>query len=176
MNTVQLTSLARSCPTTMRYFRGVYASDTIPSLHHIENSTYICNLDTSDKPGSHWVSFYVPPLDTEPIEYFDSYGLRAPSDFERTFLSGRDCSYYLYNNRTIQYLSSAVCGQYALYFIWQRPIQRDMDSVLNIFDSDVHLYNDLIVNSLVEVHFKVDLDVFTADVFDVNQYSVPYRF
>lgn len=159
MNTVQLTSLARSCPTSNSYFRGVYALDTIPSSL-CEPSTYICNLDTSDKPGSHWVSFYVPPLRTEPVEYFDSYGLQAPSDIERRFLSGRPCSYYLYNNRMLQSLSSAVCGQYALYFIWQRPIQLDMDRVLNIFDSDIHLYNDLIVNSLVKVHFKVDLDVY----------------
>ena len=176
MNTVQLTCLARSCPTTKKYFRGVYASDTLPHLADSSNSsTYICNLDSSDKPGSHWVSFYVPREHSKPVEYFDPYGLDAPTDFEQNILSrSHSIDYYLYNTRTVQHLSSAVCGQYALYFVWRRPIERSMDSVLSIFDNNDHLYNDLLVNHLVERHFEVDLNVFD-DVDDINQYALAIR-
>jgi hypothetical protein len=81
MNTVQLTSLARSCPTTMRCFRGVYAIDTL-SHNQTTCSTYICNLDTHDKPGSHWIALYVPSKASKPIEYFDSYGFEARLDLK----------------------------------------------------------------------------------------------
>lgn len=171
MDTVQLTSLARSCPLTSKYFRGVYASDTLPPKPS-PNSTYICNLDSSDMPGSHWVSFYVPPGQSKAIEYFDPYGLDALPHFERHFLGSSAKDFYTYNTRTIQNLSSTVCGQYALYFIWRRPTERSMDSVLKIFDSDNHLYNDILVNHLVERHFDVDLDVFDGYDYLVNQYSV----
>ena len=153
MNTVQLTSLARSCPTSYRYFRGVYALDTIPSLL-CAPSTYICNLDTSDNPGTHWISMYVPP-DDSPVEYFDPYGLDAPSRLEKNFLH----PVYIFNQRSIQQPLSTVCGQYALYYIWQRPLHESMNKVLQIFDECYQYYNDCLVNSLVETHFDVDLDV-----------------
>jgi hypothetical protein len=170
MDTAQLTSLARTCSTTMRYFRGVYASDTLPH-RAIANSTYICNLDTSDEPGSHWISFYVPSDRSRSVEYFDPYGLPPPTYFNSFLSRGHSKDYFLYNSRTIQHLSSAVCGQYALYYIWQRPIASSMDNVLRVFDSTDHLYNDLLVNCLVENHFSVDLDVF--DDVTINQYSLP---
>jgi len=170
MNTAQLTSLARSCPITRIYFHGVYASDTLPSSASF--GTYICNLDSSEKPGSHWVSFYVPRDPYKPVEYFDSYGLEAPPSMFELFLSRKgEVDYYVYNNRTVQHLQSAVCGQYSLYFIWQRPIRRSMDNVLSIFDSDCHLYNDILVNNEIEQHFQVDLDVFDGEY--INQFCVP---
>ena len=155
MNTLQLTSLARSCPSTNRFFRGVFASDTLPITPHPQ-STYICNLDSSDKPGTHWIAFFVPKDDDEPVEYFDSYGFPAPPLLFDGFL--RDT--YVFNTRCLQHLASAVCGQYCLFYIWLRPLCPSMDSVLSVFDDDLQLYNDLLVNYLIETHFGVDLHVF----------------
>jgi len=153
MNSSELDCLARSCPVTRLCFRGVYARDTLPKLR--ANSTYICNLDTSSQNGSHWIAIYKPKSNDEPIEYFDSYGLYAPAMIEQRF--GDD--YYLYNERTIQHFISSVCGQYALYYIWQRPIQKCMNDVLVKFNNNGDLSNDFLVNRMVKEHFGVDLDV-----------------
>ena len=45
-----------------------------------------------------------------------------------------------------------------------------MDDVLRIFHRDNQLYNDLLVNHLVEEHFDVDLSVFDIP-WQVKQYS-----
>jgi len=149
----------------MRCFRGVYAIDTLS--HHTACSTYICNLDTHDKPGSHWIALYVPSEASKPIEYFDSYGFDAPIGF-KDFLTYMNREYYVCNTRTIQHFGSSVCGQYALYYVWQRPIASSMDNVLNIFESGTTLYNDVLVNDIVESHFAVDLNVF--DETFINQF------
>ncbi|GFX27461.1 uncharacterized protein TNCV_4904381 [Trichonephila clavipes] len=51
------------------FFRGVYASDSIPILK--KKSTIVVNLDASSQPGSHWLAFY---HENNCIEFFDSYG------------------------------------------------------------------------------------------------------
>ncbi|GFX86217.1 uncharacterized protein TNCV_2560991 [Trichonephila clavipes] len=56
-------------PVTAPFFRGVYASDTIPILK--KKSTIVVNLDASSQPGSHWLAFY---HENNCIEFFDSYG------------------------------------------------------------------------------------------------------
>ena len=128
MNTHQILSLVNSCSTAKHHFKGVYASDTLPTRPANERPcTYICNLDPSYLPGSHWVAFYVPQRgDTE---YFDSYGREAPPVFDK-FLGP---SGYIYNARGIQFPLSAVCGQYAIFYIWRRLFVDSMDLALDIF-------------------------------------------
>lgn len=155
MDNQQIESIVNSCPLARRNFQGVYAADTLPSTPpRLKPSTYICNLDTIDRPGSHWVAFYVP--EQGDVEYFDSYGMIAPSIFHE-FL-GHDT--YLYNERCVQYPLSATCGQYAIYYIWMRSIINNMNDVLSVFTDVSLLYNDILVNRIIENHFGVDLDVF----------------
>ena len=161
MNNIQLLSLIKTCPLTSSRFQGVYAIDTLPDTP-IKNSTYICNLDKSDNAGTHWISIYVPK--NGPVEYFDSYGLIAPRSLEDTFLN----PFYLFNERSLQQPLSTVCGQYALYFIWQRLLRDSMDDVLHIFDECYQYYNDLLVNCIVEEHFDVDLDMFDVSSWTTN--------
>ena len=62
-------------------------------------------------------------------------------------------------------------GQYAINYIWHRSLDNSsMDDVLRIFHRDNQLYNDLLVNHLVEEHFDVDLSVFDIP-WQVKQYS-----
>lgn len=156
MNNSQITALLRSCPETRRHFRGVYASDTLPTQSRSMSTprSYICNLDSIDEPGSHWIAFYVPKRG--PIEYFDSLGLDIPWMF-RDFVRNR---YYVYNTCTIQTPFSAVCGQHCIYYLFQRGLCNSMDEALSIFRDYDPLYNDILVNQIVEEHFKVRLNLF----------------
>ena len=158
MNSLQLSALINASPDVRRYFQGVYALDSLPSVG-VRNSTYICNLDNSHEEGSHWIALYVPSTKDAPVEYFDSYGLAAPKYLEHGLLSESNVRYYLYNKRPIQQLLSATCGQFCLYFIMKRPQVQSMDIVLSIFKDCSLLYNDLLVNRLVESYFAVDLDI-----------------
>lgn len=151
MNGGELTTLVERCPVTRQFFRGVYAIDTLPTTLQ-RNSTYICNLDGINEPGSHWIAIYKPPLENEPTEYFDSYGLYAPECLEER-LTRNDLDYYLFNKRMIQHFMSVTCGLFALYYIWQRPLRQSMDDALDIFNDDVDFSNDLVVDELVSSHF-----------------------
>ena len=51
-------------------FHGVYSSDNIPELTN-EKKYAIINLDTSDQPGSHWVSII---HHNNKIIFYDSFG------------------------------------------------------------------------------------------------------
>ena len=167
MNNVQLTSMASSCPEMMRHFMGVFAIDILPDMLPAKPCSYICNLDASVSPGSHWVAFYFPKRGM--AEYFDSYGL-PPSEECLAFLRS---SSYCSNDRFIQSPLSAVCGQYCLYYLWQRDMVKDMESVLRVFSDFDQLYNDCFVNDLIEKHFSVDLRVFDVD-WQLQQYSRSY--
>ena len=75
MNTIQLTLILRKDKFTRGVFQGVYPSDKLPASVSQYPALYIANVDTSDKPGSHWVAFYF--TKEQEGEFFDSYG--APS-------------------------------------------------------------------------------------------------
>ena len=63
-------------------FQGVYPSDKPPTIVSSYPALFIANVDTSDKPGSHWIAFYV--TKDQKGEFFDSYEL-PPSSFTGTF-------------------------------------------------------------------------------------------
>ena len=167
MNNIQIGSLLSSCSLTKRHFHGIYASDTLPNNPHTKPSSYICNLDPSTMSGSHWVCFYF-PLKGLP-EYFDSFGFPPTKNFEN-FLGYS----YIYNPGFIQYPLSTVCGQYCIYYLWQRALNKSMYTILSEFDSENLLYNDMLVNNAIENHFSVDLDIFNVD-FVSNQLCLSYK-
>ena len=167
MNNLQILSLVRSCPKTNGNFQGVFASDMLPQKTRKRNSSYICNLDPSHMPGSHWICIYFPPKG--PPEYFDSFGFPPRKPFKR--ILGKS---YRFNPYFIQYPLSTTCGQYCIYFLWQRSLNKSMNSILSQFDKDNLLYNDMFVNNEIEKHFSVDLDVFDMD-FISSQLSVSFK-
>ena len=139
----------------------------LPYDSHIKPSSYICNLDPSTMPGSHWVCLYFPPKGLP--EYFDSFGFPPLEPFE-LFL-GKS---YRFNPCFIQYPLSTVCGQYCIYFLWQRSLNKSMNIILSQFDENDLLFNDIFVNNAIENHFSIDLQVFDLD-FVSSQLCASYK-
>lgn len=85
-------------------FMGVFSKDKLPSLQN--QTCAIVNLETSDLPGSHWVSCGV--KDGQGW-YFDSFGLDVPPLIIKK-LPPRPVRV----SRVIQADDSVLCGLYAL--------------------------------------------------------------
>ena len=74
---------------------GVYAADHIPSrLSH--PAAVMANLDTADKPGSHWVAFYIDG--NARGTFFDSYGL-PPTSRHHVERIRRNCTLFKWNKK-----------------------------------------------------------------------------
>ena len=58
MNTTQLTIILKKDKYTRAVFQGVYPWDELPASVASFPALFIANVDTSEKPGSHWVAFY----------------------------------------------------------------------------------------------------------------------
>ena len=56
MDITQLTLILRNDKFTRGVFQGVYPSDLLPASVSHYPALFIANVDTSEKPGSHWVS------------------------------------------------------------------------------------------------------------------------
>ena len=72
-----------SNPVTEKYFEGVIPKD---ALKEIENKPklIICNTDTSQGKGEHWILIYF--RDDDVVESFDSLG-KDPSDYGSEFIN-----------------------------------------------------------------------------------------
>ena len=114
MDTIQLTLILRKDKFTRGVFQGVYPSDKLPASVSQYPALYIANVDTSDKPGSHWVAFYF--TKEQEGEFFDSYGA-PPSKYSGTFTTflNNNSNQWTFNTVTLQSIYSKVCGHYCLY-------------------------------------------------------------
>lgn len=82
----------------------------------------IFNLDTHDKPGSHWVAMFV-DISKGEIYYFDSYGDKTPQRIKKLAKRIQEQSskigkqFIFYENKVRHQYSNSECGMYCLYFI-----------------------------------------------------------
>ena len=67
-----MTLILRRDKVTRGVFQGVYPSDHLPASVSHYPSLFITTVDTSDKPGSHWMASYF--TKEQEGEFFDSYG------------------------------------------------------------------------------------------------------
>lgn len=58
MNTSQLAIIFKKDKNTCAVFQGVYPLDKLPTSVSFFPALLIANVDTSEKPGLHWVAFY----------------------------------------------------------------------------------------------------------------------
>ena len=145
---------AKSHPDVRPVLVGVYAANTLPSgPRKRKPCAYIVNTDRSYLPGSHWNVIYF-DINGE-VDFFDSYGRPPPKDFS-TLLGDS----YNYQEHFIQHPLSSACGQYCIFYVFQRSRGLSMEEILSLFDKDNTLLNDVIVNLTVEKNFNVDLDIF----------------
>ena len=151
MDTVQLTLVLRKDRFTRRVFQGVFPSDKLPTSVSSYPALFIANVDTSDKPGSHWVAFYF-TKDREG-EFFDSYGL-PPTNYSKTFTRflKNNSNSWIFNTVTLQSINSKVCGHYCLYFALCRSRQVNMSTIVNRFSSNKSR-NDFLVKRFIEKRF-----------------------
>ena len=113
--------------TSVRWL-GTYARDQIPQLKH-EKRPYalVINTDKASKPGEHWLALNA-PRDSTKIEMFDSIGL--PSNFYN-FNHSLLCKIH-FSSRSIQELSTKVCGHYARLFIYHGSRGHSLDTTINM--------------------------------------------
>ncbi|KAF8791612.1 hypothetical protein HNY73_006453 [Argiope bruennichi] len=126
MNGNEIHYILSKDPYTSPFFRGVFASDTIPILK--EKSAIVVNTDTSSEPGSHWLAFY---LESDNLEFFDSYG-NPPEFYGRLFHDF--VSHYssvFWNSTPMQSFMSNVCGAYCIYFILKRCQGKSLYSIVS---------------------------------------------
>ena len=75
MNTLEIDSILRDDRRTAKAFKGVYASDELPTRASTD-ALFVCNTDPSDRPGTHWIVIYI--NDKRKTDYFDTFGM-APT-------------------------------------------------------------------------------------------------
>ncbi len=162
MNTIQLTHILRKDKHTRGVFQGVYPSDKLPTSVSSFPALFIANVDTSEKPGSHWVAFYF-TKDREG-EFFDSYGL-PPSNYTGTFTRflNNNINEWTYNSVTLQSFDSKVCGHYCLYYAVFRCRNISMSTIVQRFSRNKRR-NDFLVKRFVEKHFPLSLNKYYTHV------------
>ena len=100
-----------------KYFLGVFSIDTLPKKIPL-NHFLICNTDTSDGPGVHWFALFRSTKDN--IECFDSLGVNPEKQETlraKNFLGVKKLKF---NESQIQPNNSVLCGQYSIYFLFER--------------------------------------------------------
>lgn len=92
-----------------KQYRGTFPVDRLPKLQR--GQCCILNLDTSDKPGSHWVAVYK----HEHLHIYDSFGRKStkilPSLTKLKKLVDAD-----YDSE--QTINQNNCGQRCISFLW----------------------------------------------------------
>lgn len=141
MNTDQLERIISSQVIKSRKvkFLGVFPHDHTQFLvantlaAHTFPICFLSNTQPSTKSGEHWVAFYYSSEHSP--EFFDSYGLH-PSVYEFNFTPK------IYNKRCLQKLDSNVCGQYCVYFLYQRVRGKSLQEIVAPFSLDDRSWND----------------------------------
>lgn len=152
MNSQQIENILSRNKHTKNIFLGVFSSDMLPNKITQCPCCFVCNVDSSDQPGSHWLAFYIPSADR--VEFFDSYG-NAPSFFKgpiSDFTS--QYSQVIYNPLTLQTNVTAVCGQYTIFFLICRCRGESLQKFLSRFVSE-NTCNDQRVYNFVAKRYHV---------------------
>lgn len=155
MNSITLGNVLKHNKFTKKYFRGVYASNTLP-LKPKPASILIANTDKAHLPGIHWVGFFIPPKKPKNLitEFFDSYG-RAPTrlDFLK-FLRRTGAKEIYYNPMQIQSNNSESCGQITCLYLLHKSKNKSLKTFLKLFSRDLK-HNELVVKELFKKNFAL---------------------
>lgn len=152
MNSLQIEKILSHDSRTRRYFLAVFASDELPRRIKSYPACFVCNVDKSTEPGSHWLAFYLPSPDV--VEFFDSYG-NEPAYFQgpiSNYVS--HFSRMMCNPITLQSPVTAVCGQYCVFYLHGRCRGKTMKTILSEFVAE-NLCNDQRVYHFVAKRFRV---------------------
>ena len=126
MDTGQLARLGEKLLYGSRVrFLGVYPANMIPASDSILQfpSCFIANIDPAFLPGTHWVAFYYETAKN--LDFFDSSG-HSPSYYSFAIHSNTQINF---NPFVIQSLTSDVCGEYCLFFLYFRSRNNSLSSI-----------------------------------------------
>lgn len=140
----QLDKFLRQDAHASRYFRGVFAADTLPNAVTSKPAFFIVNSDPMAKPGTHWLAISVDACGHG--EYFDSYGVKPFVATHRRFLS-RVCKTWTYNHVDLQALNSSVCGHYCVMYILFKTHGFSLQDFVNCFSKNCEK-NDILVEKM----------------------------
>lgn len=97
-------------------FIGVFPCDLLPALK--PGQAMIVNTDPHDKPGQHWVAFYMSEDLT--LEYFDSFGLPPLVSQFRKYINRGAHKIFSYSTVQLQHNNSETCGKHCIAFVKHR--------------------------------------------------------
>ena len=166
MQTGQIIKALHSDEKTQPLFRGVYARDEfINRIDDVDDDDdddstrlYVCNLDKSHQPGSHWV--VIEHTADKDINYFDSYGL--PPIFTDLYskLVQMSKNRLRWNIDTLQEFNTNVCGQYCLLYCLLRARNYQFEEILETIHHDDRINQherDHVVSQFINHHFRLVL-------------------
>ena len=111
--------------------KGIFARDEKMGKNH---SPCIINLDDLEGVGTHWVCCW---FDGKAFEYFDSFGLPPPLEWEENVRKWfPKMKTFLRNNFQIQDALSLRCGYYCLCFLNERNKGRSYAEILGMFSEN----------------------------------------
>ena len=129
MNTTQINDILESDEYTRSAYRGTLARDEFVE-GEILHGWYVCNLDNSDRGGSHWVAIEVPRSGS--VQYFDSYGIQPLYRDLSLRLMTLGSKEVRYSTTELQSIDTTVCGFYCIVFILLAARGYDMQGILDI--------------------------------------------
>jgi len=130
MNTIQLTKIMKSHPSSKKLYLGTFSVDTLPTNIKYP-SCLIFNNQRSDQPGQHWVAIYFGA--NKKAEFFDSFG-GSPKDYGIDGYMKKHALSTVYNKQVLQTKLSVYCGLYCLLFLICKCKHRSLKYFLNLFD------------------------------------------
>lgn len=128
-------------------FVGVFPADQLPLR---PRGIMICNLDSADLPGSHWLCLSFINEDGHARrprgEVFDSLG-QYPNAVIAAYMND-NCQTWTYNIRQLQSVISSFCGHYCIFYVKLRSIGHSMHDIVSSFTNDT-AFNDSFVHAFV---------------------------
>jgi hypothetical protein len=140
MHTNEILKRVRSDIAAKKFFLGVFARDRVPRVQSYPCSAII-NTDASNKPGEHWVAFYIDELGK--CSFFDSFG-RPPRAFGLQTYLNSFCEKMEYNSTVLQPILSSACGHFCICFVLLMSRGWKLNEILEIF-----CRKDLVLNNFI---------------------------
>lgn len=127
-------------------YKGCYSSDRTPHFIKIREF-FICNTDSSNQPGRHWICFI--RVSKAKVEVFNSLGTddEALELYRNIAMKLNFISEVHFNVTQVQASSTATCGRFCVYFLFKRIFNFDLS-----FDD---LLNDIFTDKLQENEKKI---------------------
>lgn len=129
----------------IKYFKGIFSKDNLPNL--ITKECEIINLDDQIGVGTHWIAY----RNTDKYcKYFDSFGLKMPTDVHRYLLTSD--KQLVYSKDEIQERGSVFCGYRCLYYLLER--QRGRSIVERIHNPKFSFSDQSVNHRFIITYFK----------------------